>query len=173
MAARPWTDTEDATLRELAGQGVPQREIGRRLDRSPGAVAARAAKLGVRSDRTVTAAATQANILDAKARRARLELTLLEDAERLRAQVWQPHEYIDHGGKEFVEVRWTQDQPTPTDKLKLMQAATIAVRHSLEIGKHDTDTGEEAAVSMAGDILDAVRAAADQLRADKAGEAAA
>ncbi|GAB3166934.1 hypothetical protein GCM10027059_26660 [Myceligenerans halotolerans] len=165
MAARSnsWSAEEDEALRQLVAQGVPQSEIGRRIGRSRGAVANRARALGVRSDRTVTVAATQAKVIDAKARRATLELQLLEDAEKLRAQLWQPHEYIDHGGKDYVRVTWTQDEPTPADKQRLMQAAVVAVDRSLKIATHDADTGVAEAVGALDQIADALAEVAKTL----------
>lgn len=163
MATGPWTPDEDAVLRQLIPQGVSQSEIGRQLDRTRGSVANRAAKLGIKSDRTQTVAATQAKVIDAKARRAALELMLLEDAERLRSQIWEPHEYIDHGGKDYVRVSWTQNEPTPADKQRLMQAAVVAVDRSLKIATHDTDTGVAEAVGALDQIADALAEVAKTL----------
>lgn len=101
---------------------------------------------------TAPAAATQAAVLDAKARRAVLELTLLDDAERLRAQVWKPHRYWDWGGKDHDFDEITADEPTPTDKMKLMQAASTALDRSLKIAVHDAGAQAEGVRSLLGEL---------------------
>ena len=146
MAA--WTTDEDNLLRELVAAGVSQADIGRRLDRSPGSVAGRKARLGIQSERGPVVAATQARVIDAKARRTALEVGLLEDAEKLRQQIWQPHTYFDWGGKDHTFDTHETTEPTPTDKLKLMQAAGAAIDRSIKIASHDTDTGVAEAVGI-------------------------
>ncbi|MBD5787120.1 helix-turn-helix domain-containing protein [Cellulosimicrobium terreum] len=163
MPAPRYTPDEDALIRERLAAGVPQRQVAKELGRTAGSVASRAHKLGIRSDRTETIAATQAVIVDAKARRSALEVKLLEDAEHLRQQVRLPHEYIDHGGKDYIEVRWTQDEPSPTDKLKLMQAVGVAIDRSLKLALHDADGGHVEAVGMLDGIAAAIREAADRM----------
>lgn len=137
MAAEPLTDDERQAIRDLHAQGHGCNEIARRIDRNPATVSRAAARLGLSFDRAETMAATQARRADAAAQRSKLMLEYLADARRLREQLWMEHEYIDHGGKEYVEVRWTQDEPSPTDKLKLMQASTLASDKSLKLDLHD------------------------------------
>jgi len=165
VPAPRYTPDEDALLRERLAAGVSQRAVAEELGRTPGSVASRAHKLGIRSDRTQTVAATAAVIVDAKARRAGLEVALLEDAEHLRRQIRAPHEYIDHGGKDYIEVRWTQEEPSPTDKLKLMQAVGVAIDRSLKLALHDADGGHTEAVGMLDGIAAAITAAADRMPA--------
>ena len=127
----------------LHGRGLGRNAIARHLDISAGQVTAIAQELGLSFDRGPgVIAGTAARKADCADRRSRLEAQLLSDAERLRGQVWAPHEYIDHGGKDFVEVRWLQDEPTPSDKLKLMQAARTALDGSLKITALDTEAGD-------------------------------
>lgn len=152
----PWTPEHDTTLAALHAQDLSVRQIAERMGMSKTRIASRAAKAGLGWDRTRTRAATHAAVADAKARRAILELNLLADAERLRAQMWTPVEYIDHGGKDYIEVRWHQDEPTPTDKLKLMQAATAAIDRSIKIAQLDADGGATEATSMLQRLADAM-----------------
>lgn len=128
---------------ELHGKGLGRNTIARELKISAGQVTAIAQELGLSFDRAATEQATAARKADLADRRARLEQQLLDDAERLRGQVWAAHEYIDHGGKDFVQVRWVQDEPTPTDKLKLMQAAGVAIDRSLKIAAVEAASGDE------------------------------
>ncbi|WP_130414554.1 helix-turn-helix domain-containing protein [Xylanimonas ulmi] len=131
------------TLRQLVQQpGMTQRKAGKALGVSQSTIARWSDDLGIPWNRDPVKPAVAAKVFDAKAKRAQLEKDLLDDAARLRQQIWEPHEYIDHGGKNFTEVRWTQAEPSPADKLKLMQAATVAVRHSLDIAKHDSEANE-------------------------------
>lgn len=149
MPPTPWTADDDELLRRLHAEGLNVRECADRMGRGRTTVHRHALALGLRwgvSPRTM--AATAAKVATARERRAALQLALLEDAERLRRQVWQPHEYIDHGGGSFAEVRWTQPEPSPVDKLKLMQAATIAIDRSLRLDLHDTEDSTAAALSM-------------------------
>lgn len=159
-AAKPWTTEDDQQLRDLHAAETSVRAMATALGRGRSSVDRRLKHLGLRSTRTNTVAATAANMADAKSRRAALEVNLLEDAERLRQQLWQPHKYIDHGGKDYLKVEWTQPEPSPTDKLKLMQAATAALDRSIKISVHDADTGHIEALGMLDGIAAAIEAAA-------------
>lgn len=148
----PVTDTERDEVRRLHAAGTTRNDIARILKRSPNTISRICADLGLSFDRSAVAAATEARKADAKAKRSELELLLLDDARRLRAQIWEKHEYREYGGKEFVLRKWTQAQPTPTDKLKLMQATGAAVDRSLRLAEHDSDQGVEAAKSLLTDL---------------------
>lgn len=159
----PWTDEEDQQLRDLAAAEQPISKMATATDRHPSSVKRRLDKLGIHLNRTQTAAATQAKVIDAKARRAALELALLEDAEKLRQQVWQPHTYFDWGGKDHDFATHDVDEPTPSDKLKLMQAVGQAVDRSLKISVHDVDTGVTEAIGTLDSIADALAQVAANL----------
>lgn len=150
-APRPWEPTETDTLRALHGDGLSLNAIAKRMSRSKDVVSRRAADLGLNWDRTRTAVATQAVILDAKARRAALQMNLLEDAERLRRELWLPVEYIDHGGKDFFEVRWTTPKPNYQDRLRIIQAVGVALDKSLRLADFDS-TGADEVRSLLGGI---------------------
>lgn len=143
-----WRPDEDVTLQRLHADGLSQGAVAQQMRRSKSTVSHHSIRLGLAWDREQTVQAVQAAARDAKTRRAELEIKLLDDAERLRAQIWRKTEYIDHGGKDYVEVKWTLKEPTPADKLKLMQAATSAIDKSLRISNHDTDDGAAEAASM-------------------------
>ncbi len=151
-----WTQEEEQAVRRLHGEGMSLRGIAKELDRPLSTVQMSTARQGLTFDRSQTRAATVAKPADNRARRAALEALMLENAEHLARQVRQPHEYIEHGGKDFIEVRWEQDEPTPSDKLKLMQAAGIGVDRSLRIAEFDADNGAEAVKSMLGGIASAL-----------------
>ncbi|MFD2839343.1 helix-turn-helix domain-containing protein [Populibacterium corticicola] len=147
-ANKRWTDIHDSELATLHAENLGVRAIAERMGFGRTTISTNAKRLGLTFDRRQTRAATAAIQADAKAKRAALELKLLEDAERLRSQLWQPHTYIDHGGKDYVKVTWTQEEPSPSDKLKLMQAASAALDRSIKITQLDSDNGAAGAISM-------------------------
>lgn len=78
------------------------------------------------------AAATVAKAQDAAEIRAELELQYAILARHQALKTVAPMEYIDHGGQEYQEVRWTTQEPTPADVAKLMQASKTAFELSLK-----------------------------------------
>lgn len=90
MVAHPWTEAEDATLRSLHAAGRSLHSIAGEMGRAKRTISDHSARLGLTWDRSKTAAATTARVVDNKARRtaivARLyaqvegELKALEDA---------------------------------------------------------------------------------------------
>lgn len=148
MAAFPWTDQLDQQLRDLAADGTPIRQMAERLGTSKSVVDRRLKTLGVTLDRSRTEAATRAHTLDAKARRAALQLSLLGDAERLRQQLWQPTIAFNFGGKDNTYNEHQLDKPPFADQLKIMQATGIAVDRSLKLADHDDGTGAAQVVGL-------------------------
>lgn len=157
MASRPLTQADRDQVRALHAQGLGRNAIAAQIGRSASTVSKLAKAAGLTFDRRTTKQATAARIADARSRRSELMLTFLDDAARLRAQIWQPHEYIDHGGKDFDEARWTQPEPSPADKRHLMQAASLAVDRSLKLDLHDKDTGADEIGSLLGGLFDRLR----------------
>ncbi|WP_076260854.1 helix-turn-helix domain-containing protein [Intrasporangium flavum] len=133
----PWTDGLDQQLRDLAAAGRSVRDIATEIGTTKSTIDRRLRALGITLDRSSTEAATKANTLDAKARRAKLQLALLEDAERLRAQAWQPTIAFNFGGKDNTYNEHQLDQPTFADQLKIMQATGIAIDRALKLDLHD------------------------------------
>ena len=134
----PWTDELDALLRALAATGTSVRDMAAKTGASKSVVDRRLKHLGIELDRSSTEAATKANTLDAKSRRAALQLALLQDAERLRAQIWEPATVFNFGGKDNTYEERTLDKPPFADQLKIMQATGIAIDRSLKLDLHDS-----------------------------------
>lgn len=151
---RQVTATDEARIADLHGRGLSRNAIVRETGWSAGTVTGVCERLGLSFDRAPVKAATAARKADAAQLRAELEVQLLEDAQKLRAQVWQEHEYISYGGKDFIKRKWTQDEPTPVDKLKLMQAAGIALDRSVKLATLDKSDEVDAARSMLGQLLE-------------------
>lgn len=162
--ARPITQAERDRVAKLHAAGLGRNEIARNIRRNVASVTKIANELGLSFDRSATRAATAAKVFDAKARRAQLMQDLIADAEKLRAEIWQPCEYVDHGGKDFDEARWTLPTPTAADKLKLMQAARTALDGSLRIEVHDADGGAGESNSMLDALAAGLGAAYEQLK---------
>lgn len=95
-------------------------------------------------ERAQTIKATRAREADNASRRATLAARRLElaealqgDAERLRAQLWQPHTYFDWGGKDHSFDTHEAPEPTAADKRALMGAASVAVDKSIKLAPPD------------------------------------
>ncbi|MBD2760063.1 helix-turn-helix domain-containing protein [Yimella sp. cx-573] len=152
-APRPLTAIEQDELRRRHADGQSLHAIAQEMGRSKRTISEYAKKIGLSWDRSRTAAATKARVADAKDRRARLALDLLDDVEQLRAQLWAPASYVDHGGKDFTRVDWTLDRPVFADQLKIMQAVNIGVEKHLRITNHDAG-GSEAVRSLLTGLAD-------------------
>lgn len=166
---RPVTQADYDHVRELHAEGLGRNAIAERLGRSGKTVSKIAEKLGLNFDRERTRVATEAKVIDARAKRAALANDLLDDAARLRQQLWQPAHYVAHGGKEFDRADWTMDEPTFADKAKIMQSVGIAVDRAVKLDEYDADPGIDAAKSMLGALAKGLGAAYDQLTQAEAG----
>jgi len=146
---RAVTDQDRDQVRALHAQGLSRNAIAKQLGRSGRTVSRIAVELGLSFERgPQVAAATEARKVDAKARRAALAVALLDDAERLRAQLWQPHLYWEWGGRDHTYDEKLADEPTPTDKLKLMQATGTAIDRAVRLDEYDAGTGLGQVVSL-------------------------
>ena len=139
---RQWSDADTDELRRRHADGQSLRTIASEMGWAKQTISKRAIEHGLSFDRSRTAAATQARVIDAKARRTELAMGFLDDAQRLREQLWTETEYVDHGGRDFVKVTWRQAQPTFADKLKIMQAATMAAEKHTRLMSYDTGNSE-------------------------------
>lgn len=155
MAIPPSLDPgelEQLQLLHAAGKG--RNDIARALQRSGSTISKAAEELGLTFDRSRIAAATAARLADAKASRAELQQMYLEEAQELLLEVRRPVEYVDHGGKDFVEVRWTMPEPSIADKLKLLQSSGISTDRALKLAQHDAESGVEPVKSMLGQLAE-------------------
>lgn len=147
-AAFQWTDHLDQQLRDLAAKGRSVRDIAGEMGLSKSTIDRRIQKLGIVLDRSMTEAATRANQTDAKARRAALQLGLLEDAEKLRQQLWQPARIFSFGGRDNTYEERTVEKPPFADQLKIMQATGAAVDRALKLDDHDSGASSEQVVGL-------------------------
>lgn len=103
-------------------------------------------------------------LLDARRRRAKLMVDLLEDAEKLRARLWAPAKVFGFGGKDYSYVEHAVTEPPFKDKQNLMISIGIAVDKSLQLEKYD----QEGAASAKAAIIDLI----DRMEVAEAAEAA-
>jgi hypothetical protein len=157
-------------VRELAADGWGRNRIAREVGLSGSTVSGiiRDAP-DVSFDRTATAEATEAARVDAAERRAELSLALLEDAHRLRAQLWQPCTVGAFGGRDNVWTETRLAEPTFADKRAILTAVGNAVRDHVRLEQVDSDGGAAEAGSMLADLMTGIQAAhAAQLAAGAA-----
>lgn len=149
------TDEQRADVLRRARAGEHRNQIAKATGVSAGSVTNITKAAGVSFDRTATEQAVRSRKVDLAARRAELELDLLEDARRLRLQLFEPIEYRElgswrnsegAGGSEWHQ--YTREQPVPADQLKLLQAVQVAVNTSQRIADSAGDGDTEDAKAM-------------------------
>ncbi len=158
MAAGPLSDDERARIRELHAAGKSRNDIARDLGRSSSTITRAARELGLTFDRAATRAATAAKVADAKAKRAALSLALLDDAERLRAQLFTPSVLHSFGGADHTYKSVTVERPPAREQREIMQATSTAISASLRLDTHDSGTNAEHVGSLLGSLFDSMRA---------------
>lgn len=160
---RPIDDNDRRRVRELHAAGKSRNDIAREIRRSPSTVSkiAAACEPPLSFDRAAeVAAATAVRTADLADRRAALARTLHNDAERLRAQLWQPTVYGEFAGKDG---KWQQihlDQPRFADQRQIIGATATAIQQSLRLAPVEGGEGSEQVRSMLGALGDALTQAA-------------
>ncbi|MFF5142538.1 helix-turn-helix domain-containing protein [Streptomyces sp. NPDC013157] len=160
---RPIDDDDRRRVRELHAAGKSRNDIARAIKRSPSTVSKIAGSFEppLTFDRAAeVAAATAVRTADLADRRASLALALQADAERLRAQLWQPTVYGEFAGKDG---KWQQvhlDQPRFTDQRQIIGATATAIQQSLRLAPAEGGEGAEQVRSMLGALGDALTQAA-------------
>lgn len=142
----PPADIDPQRLRELHGQGLSSSAIAGELGVSQSTISRHARRLGLSFDRSKTKAATEAKVVDAKAKRAQLANDLLDDAAKIRAQLWDRCRVFSFGGRDNSYAEEWHDRPDFAAQLKIMQTVGVAVEKVLRIEAHDADTQGLAAV---------------------------
>lgn len=160
MAGVRWSQTEDIILLRLHGEHRSLNSIAKEMGRSLSTVSEHGMQLGLDWDRSRVIEMNIARMADAAAIRTALELDLLRDAERLRQQLFSPAVAYNFGGKDNTYEEHRLPQPSAADQLKIMQATTIAVAHSLKISEHDVNAGTDAAIGMLDKVAIGIQMAA-------------
>jgi hypothetical protein len=170
-AFAPLTDDDRERVRQLHTAGACRNDIAREIGRSPSTVSKLAKQLGLSFDRSKVKAATAAKAADAKAKRAVLMNNLLDDAERLRQQLWHQAHVYSFGGKDNTFAEAYVEQPSFRDQRDIVQAVNTALGASLRLDQHDGDGSIEQVGSLLGSLFDTItgRHAEDQAPADDDG----
>lgn len=154
------TNAERAQILEVIRSGEYARnEIARRFKRSVSTITriAQQAGEGNAFDRSQTKQATAARKAEMAARRAQLAADLLEDAEKIRAQLWAPAKIHKIHQGEFVE--HTIDQPLFSDQKNILISVAIAVDKVEDLERAE---GAEEARDALGEWMQAMRSEAEE-----------
>ncbi|MFF1790761.1 helix-turn-helix domain-containing protein [Kitasatospora sp. NPDC058243] len=149
----PVTDEVRAEILRLHGEGLSRNEIMRQIDRSARVVTKTVHDAGLGFERSgQVQLATEARRIDLEARRITLAEQLHEDAEQLRAQLWEPAIVYAFGGRDGEYNEHTLDEPPPADKKALLGAAGMAIDRSLKLVPPKAAAGADDALSMLGSL---------------------
>lgn len=152
----PITETTRRHIKDLHAAGKSCNAIAKEAGVAASTVSKICKQEGLSFDRTNTRAAVASHAIDAKARRAELKQLLLEDAHRLRAQLWQPARLVNFGGKDNTLAEITLDQPLFVDKKNILTAVGIAVDRVEKLEKLDNDGGVQDAESMIQKLIEGI-----------------
>lgn len=168
MATGRVTDDERAAIVATLRDTENVRETARRHGRDPATVSRIAKAEGIEPAlRCLTKTATQAKAADNAAKRELLKASLLDDAIRLRAQLWEPAVekkpmVVSNGGDAgsmVLEVETHLDQPTFADKQRIMTSVGIATDKVIALERLDPVKGTEGR-SVLEQLVEAARALA-------------
>lgn len=155
---RPITNEDSAAVRELHSQGHGRNEIARRINRSPRTVSELAAEMNLSFDRTMTAVATEARVIDARARRVALMERYNEHAHKQLDRLDREEHHITEVSIGKV-VKYTALDLPSGDVRNLMQASIAAANAAAKLEALDSDNGAGAAKSMLGQLAAGLNAA--------------
>lgn len=155
--ARPVTQADKDRVKELHAQDVSRNDIAKAIGRSGRTVSRIAAELKLDfAHRGRTSAATAAKIEDGKARRAKLQVSALDRAQRLLDQMYEPATVYNIGGKDNVYTEKKVLEPPFRDKQAIAIAAKALADTALRLAEYDKATGNEDDKSMLIDLRDAL-----------------
>ncbi|WP_104087988.1 helix-turn-helix domain containing protein [Arthrobacter sp. GMC3] len=153
---KPISDTTRQQIIDLHTFGTSRNAIAKEAGVAPSTVSKVCKAAGLDFDRTGTRAATASKVIDAKARRAELKELLLEDAHRLRKQLWEPTVVFNFGGKDNTYEESQLPEPIFADKKNILSAVGIAVDKVEKLEKLDNDGGVQDAESMIQKLIDGI-----------------
>ena len=166
MRGPPITEQDRADVARLHAAGLGRNAIMRETGRSGRIVSAIAKELGLSFVRgKQVKEATEAKKADAASRRARLQVDMLEAAEKLLGQMFSKALVFNFGGKENTYEEKTLDEPPFKDKRDIASALSQLVASSTRLAEFDKGTGIDQAKSMLGALAAGLGAAYDQLQA--------
>lgn len=110
---------------------------------------------------SITRAGTEAAAAYAKNRRAELATLLLDDAHRLRKQLWEPTMAFSFGGKDNTYEEQLIPEPTFVDKKNIISAVSTAAATMAKLELVDSDNGVAGAVSMLDRLVEQIGGISD------------
>ncbi|MFH8403748.1 helix-turn-helix domain-containing protein [Streptomyces sp. NPDC018019] len=156
----PITDADRDEVRRLHAAGNTRNQIAREIGRSGSTVSKIARDLNLSFERgPEVVAATEARRIDLAARRQQLAETLHQDAERLRAQLWEPCTIGAFGGKDNQWSEQALDRPQFSDQRQILAATSIAIDRSLRLAPAEGGEGADQVRSMLGTLGDVLTGA--------------
>lgn len=144
----PLTKRELDRIRAMHGEGKTRNDIAKALGRSASTITAACNKMGLSFDRSKTKAATEAKVADARAKRAQLMNDLLDDAERLRQQLFAPTVIWSFGGKDNTFNSKKVPLPPVKDQRDIVNAVSTTITASLRLDEHDKGSDVDDSKSM-------------------------
>ncbi len=155
----PVTEEELAEIRRLHGEGHGRNEISRRIGRGLRTISVHAAKMGLDFDRTATSVATQAKVIDAKARRTAIIEGLYDIAEDDLAYLKQGDEYNLVEVSLGKPVKYTVPRLPAQDRKALVSSISTATTAAARLEALDSNNGVDDAKSMLGQLATGLTAA--------------
>ena len=147
---RPVEPDVRARIIELVEAGMSRNAVARELKLSPSTVSKVAAECDppLTFDRSSSAAAVAAKQADAKARRAEIQLKLIDKAEDFLHSLDQPFLAFSFGGRDNDYNEHKLDAPPTGDILNLMRSTSLALKEARDLRKDDDDEGVSEAESL-------------------------
>lgn len=141
---------ERAQVIKWIARGMSRNEIARRTGRGVATITRIAQAEGLTFNRTeMMGPALEAQGITLRARRMALAEALLNDAHRLRKQLWEPSMIVQLNYKTGVFVKQKIKEPTAGDKRNLMTALGIAVDKIAELERLDApQEGKQAIIAL-------------------------
>jgi hypothetical protein len=154
MAHRPVTvtDTERTKIIAAIKAGDSSRTIAKRFGRSTNTIAKISKAAGVPFSRPGIETATRIRKLDNAARRAILEAGMLDDAIRLRAELFAPTTIHNFGGRDNTYASENIPQPTITGKRELASAIRTLTDGAANLAKANDNGGVDDAIGLLGQL---------------------
>ena len=150
MAKRgtPWAAAETRKLKQLYDQGLTLGKTAKAMNRPTSTIANRAQMAGLAWRRPETAEMLQTHTERVRALRKELELGLLDDAKRLRSQLFAPTTLYNFGGRDNTYAEHDAEQPPHADQQKLVQAVQALTQSSIKISEFAALESGDAAQSL-------------------------
>ncbi|WP_018135434.1 hypothetical protein [Acaricomes phytoseiuli] len=142
------TKTQRNEVATLHKAGHTRNHIAKTVGISAGSVTKICQELGLNFNRDHTRAAVAAKQADDKHRRQQLKTHLLEDAHKLREQLWTPTQLVNFGGKDNTLNSTTISEPLFVDKKNIMTAIGTAIDRYIRLDAIDNNNGQADAESM-------------------------